>query len=75
MAQVPDGDQLLVDDSMHLAAVPEADLQQVAAAAGFQDSGSQGGSWESGRQLGLGRILCDGWQCRGHSGRGGFWEV
>ena len=45
MAQFPDGDQLLVDDSVHLAAVPEAALQQVAAAAGLQDWGSQGGSW------------------------------
>jgi len=45
LAQVPDGDQLLVDDSVHLAAVPEAALQQVAAAAGLQDWGSQGGSW------------------------------
>ena len=45
MAQVPDGDQLLVDDSVHLAAVPEVALQQEAAAAGLQDWGSQGGSW------------------------------
>ena len=45
LAQVPDGDQLLVDDSMHLAAVPEAALQQEAAAAGLQDWGSQGEGW------------------------------
>ena len=44
LAQAPDGDQLLVDDSMHLAAVPEAAMQQVAAAAGLQDWSSQGGS-------------------------------
>ena len=45
LAQVPDSDQLLVDDSVHLAAVPEAAVQKVAAAAGLQDWGSQGGSW------------------------------
>ena len=45
LAQVPGGDQLLVDDSMHLAALPEAALQQEAATAGLQDWGSQGGSW------------------------------
>ena len=45
MAQVSDGDQLLVNDSVHLAAVPEATLQQVAVVAGLQDWGSKGGSW------------------------------
>ena len=45
LAQVPDGDQLLVDDSVHLAAILEAALQQVAAAARLQDWGRQGGSW------------------------------
>ena len=45
MAQVPDGDQLLVDDGVHLAAVPEVALQQKAAAARLQDWGKQGGSW------------------------------
>ena len=45
LAQVPDGDQLLVDDSVHLAAVPEAGLKQVVAAAGLHDWGSQGGRW------------------------------
>ena len=45
LAQVPDGDQLLVDDGVHLAAVPEVALQQEAVAAGLQDWGSQGGSW------------------------------
>ena len=44
--QVPDSDQLLVDASVHLATVPGAALQQVAAAAGLQDLGSQGGSWD-----------------------------
>ena len=44
VAQVPDGDQLLVDDSVHLATIPEAPLQQEAAALGLQDWGSQGGS-------------------------------
>ena len=39
MAQVPDGDQLLVDDVVHLAAIPEVALQQEAAAAGLQDWG------------------------------------
>ena len=33
MAQVPDDDQLLVDDCVHLAAVPEVALQQEAVAA------------------------------------------
>ena len=45
LAQVPDVDQLLVDGSVHLGGVPEAALQQVAAAAGLQDWGSKGGSW------------------------------
>ena len=45
MAQVPGGDQLLVDDCVPLAAVPEVALQQEAAVAGLQDWGSQGGSW------------------------------
>ena len=45
MAQVPDGDQLLVDDSVHLAAVLEVALQQVAATAGLKDWGSLGGIW------------------------------
>ena len=45
LAQVPDGDQILVDDSVYLAAVTEDTLQQVVAAAGLQDSGSRGGSW------------------------------
>ena len=40
MAQVPEGYQLLVDDGVHLAAVPEVTLQQEAAAAGLQDWGS-----------------------------------
>ena len=45
LAQVPDGDQLLVDDSVHLAAVLEVALQQVAATAGLKDWGSLGGIW------------------------------
>jgi len=46
LAQVPDGDQLLVDDSVHLAAVLEVALQQVAATAGLKDWGSLAPSWE-----------------------------
>ena len=45
MAQVPDGDQLLVDDSMHLAAVLQVALQQVAATARLKVWGSLGGIW------------------------------
>ena len=35
LVQIPDGDQLLVDDSMHLVALPEAAMQQEAAATGL----------------------------------------
>ena len=66
LVQVHEKDQLLVDDSMHLAALPEAALQQEAAAAGLQKWGSQGGSRGSSSQrgsLGWG----DGWRHRGHS--------
>ena len=52
MAQVPDGDQLLVDDSVHLAAVLEVALQQVAATAGLKDWSSLGGSWGHGGSWG-----------------------
>ena len=45
LVQVPDGDQLLMDDSVHLAALPEAALQKEAVAAGLQDWDSQGRSW------------------------------
>ena len=45
LAQVPGGYQLLVDDSVHLAAVPKAALQEVAVVPGLKDWGSQGGSW------------------------------
>ena len=64
MAQVPDGDQLLVDAGVHLAAVPETALQQEAAAAGLQDWGRIGGSW--------GRTFGAGWWRRRSSGREGF---
>ena len=45
LAQVSDSELLLVDDSVYLAAVAEAALQQEAVVAGLQDWGSQGGSW------------------------------